>query len=41
VPRIEPGSAKLGISVAEMFRRKMKMTRMTSAIAMLNVRLTS
>ncbi len=41
VPTIEPGSARLGISVAETFRRKTKMTRMTSVIAMISVSLTS
>ena len=41
VPTMEPGSAMLGISVADTFRRKMKMTRTTRAIVMSSVSLTS
>ena len=35
------GSAKLGITVAERFRRNRKITRITSAIARYNVNFTS
>ena len=41
VPTSEAGSARLGISVAEMFRRNRKITRTTRITVMASVSLTS
>src|SRR5437660_454500 len=41
VPTIESGTARLGMTVAERFRRKRKITRMTSAIVSPSVNWTS
>ncbi len=41
VPMMDIGSARLGMSVAERFRRKRKMTRITRQTAMKSVCLTS
>ncbi len=41
VPTSEAGSARLGISVAEMFRRNRKITSTTSTTVMASVSLTS
>src|SRR5581483_2566774 len=41
VPTIDMGSAKLGMAVAEMFRKNKKMTRITSINASSNVNFTS
>ena len=41
VPTIDMGNARLGMMVAETFRRKTKMTRMTRAMARSRVNCTS
>jgi hypothetical protein len=41
VPTIDMGSARLGIRVAETFRRKRKITSTTSAMASMRVNWTS
>ena len=41
VPTSEAGSAKLGMTVAETFRRNKKITSTTSAIVIMSVSLTS
>ena len=41
VPTIDIGSAMLGMTVAEIFRRKRKITRMTKATVSSKVNLTS
>ena len=41
VPSSDPGSARLGMSVAEMLRRNMKMTSTTRTMAITSVSFTS